>query len=96
MADILHEPHATGDGAASAKHLSFQAINTVLGNLETAVAGTRRAFNFHKHAHRYLAQIQYLFNRRYDLCASLIRHARAASNTKPRPFSAIRAAEPSR
>ncbi|MEI2762079.1 transposase [Methanothrix soehngenii] len=32
---ILHEQHITG-GAASAKHPSFQAVNTALGNLKTS------------------------------------------------------------
>jgi transposase-like protein len=92
---ILHEPHATGGGAASAKHPSFQAVNTVLGNMKTALTGTYHAFDFAKYAHRYLAQVQYLFNRRYDLRAILVRLARAASNAKPCPLQAIRAAEAS-
>jgi hypothetical protein len=58
---VLHEPHVTGGGTASAKHPSFQAVNTVLGNLKTALAGTYHAFGFEKYAHRYLAQVQYLF-----------------------------------
>jgi transposase-like protein len=92
---ILHEPHSTGGGAASAKHPSFQAVNTVLGNLKTALAGTYHAFGFEKYAHRYLAQVQYLFNRRYNLRSILIRLARTACNTKPCPLQAARAAEPS-
>jgi transposase-like protein len=92
---ILHEPHPTGGGAASAKHPSFQAVNTVLSNLKTALAGTYHAFGFEKYAHRYLSQVQYLFNRRYDLRAILVRLARAASNTKPCPLQAVRLAEAS-
>jgi hypothetical protein len=42
----------------------------VLGNLKTALAGTYHAFDFEKYAHRYLAEVQYLFNRRYDLRSS--------------------------
>ena len=75
---ILHEPHVTGGGAASAKHPSFQAVNTVLGNLKTSLAGTYHAFGFRKYAHRYLGQVQYLFNRRFDLRSILERLARAA------------------
>jgi glyoxylate utilization-related uncharacterized protein len=49
---ILHEPHPTGGARRSAKHPSFQAvINTVLGNLKTALAGTYHAFDFAKYAH---------------------------------------------
>jgi len=90
---ILHEPHVTGGGAASAKHPSFLAVNTVLGNLKTALAGTYHAFDFEKYAHRYLAQVQYLFNRRFDLRAILVRLARAACATSPHPLQVIRAAE---
>jgi transposase-like protein len=92
---ILHEPHATGGGAASAKHPSFLAVNTVLGNLKTALAGTYHAFGFEKYAHRYLAQVQYLFNRRFDLRSILTRLARAASQANPCPLLAVRAAESS-
>jgi transposase-like protein len=90
---ILHEPHVTGGGAASAKHPSFLAVNTVLGNLKTALAGTYHAFDFNKYAHRYLAQVQYLFNRRFDLRSILVRVARAACATKPQPLHVILAAE---
>src|SRR4029450_2912656 len=92
---ILHEPHVTGGGAASAKHPSFLAVNTALGNLKTALAGPYHAFGFDKYAHRYLAQVQYLFNRRYDLRAILVRLARAACQTNPCPLLAVRAAESS-
>jgi len=91
--DILHEQHVTGGGAASAKHPSFLAVNTILGNLKTLLAGTYHSFGFEKYAHRYLAQVQYLFNRRFDLCAILIRLARIACQTRPCPLPAIRAAE---
>jgi ISXO2-like transposase domain len=92
---ILHEPHITGGGAASAKHPSFWAVNTVLGNLKTALTGTYHAFGFEKYAHRYLAQVQYLFNRRFNLQAILTRLARAASQAKPCPLHVVRAAESS-
>jgi transposase-like protein len=92
---VLHEPHATGGGAASVKHPSFRAVNTVLGNLKTSLAGTYHAFGFEKYAHRYLAQVQYLFNRRFDLHSILTRLARAASQAQPCPLLVVRAAESS-
>jgi hypothetical protein len=92
---ILHEPHITGGGAASAKHPSFQAVNTALGNIKTSIAGTYHAFGFEKYAHRYLGQVQYLFNRRFNLRAILERLARAASQAAPCPLRAVRSAEPS-
>jgi hypothetical protein len=90
---ILHEQHVTGGGAASAKHPSFLAVNTALGNLKTALAGTYHAFGFDKYAHRYFGQVQYLFNRRFDLRSILQRLARAACQSKPHPLHEVRAAE---
>lgn len=91
---IVHEPHITGGGAASVRNPKFLAVNTLLGNLKTAFSGTYHAFGFAKYSHRYLAQVQYLFNRRYDLRSLLTRLARVASCTSPCPLSRIRAAEP--
>ena len=91
----VHEPTVTGGGAASVKLPQFQAVNTVLGNLKTALAGTYHAFGFAKYAHRYLAQVQYLFNRRFNLRTILTRLARAACTTRPCPLGVIRAAESS-
>ena len=90
---IRHEQHITGGGALSAKHPSFVAVNTALGNLKTALAGTYHAFAFDKYAHRYLRQVQYLFNRRFDLRTILGRLARVASLARPCPLRAVRAAE---
>ena len=45
----------------------FKAINTLLGNLKTAITGTYHAFDFAKYAHRYLAEFQYRFNRRFNM-----------------------------
>jgi transposase-like protein len=92
---ILHEPHVTGGGAASAKPPSFLAVDTALGNIKTSLAGTYHAFGFRKYAHRYLGQVQYLFYRRFDLRALLERLARAASQAIPCPLRTVRAAEPS-
>ena len=92
---ILHEPHVTGGGPASAKNPAFLAVNTVLGNIKTSLAGTYHAFDFSKYAHRYLGQVQYLFNRRFDLRTILGRLARAASQAGPCPLRAVRAAAPS-
>ncbi len=71
----------------------FTAINTVLGNLKTALAGTYHAIDFAKYAHRYLAEVQYRFNRRFDLAAILARLLRAAAVTPPQSMHVIRMAE---
>ncbi len=90
---ILHERHVTGGGAASVKRPEFMAVNTVLGNLKTAFAGTYHAFGFVKYARRYLAQVQYLFNRRFNLREILRELARDACNARPCPLQMVLAAE---
>jgi ribosomal protein L37AE/L43A len=88
-----HEPIVTGGTAASVKLPQFKAINTLLGNLKTSLSGTYHAFDFAKYAHRYLAEVQYRFNRRFNLASIFARLLRAASVTSPRPAQFIRAAE---
>ena len=55
-------------------------VNTILGNVKRSVDGTSRAF-----APRFLAELQYRFNRRYDLAALLQRLLRAAATALPLP-----------
>jgi hypothetical protein len=71
----------------------FRAVNTFLGNLKRARDGTYHAFDFAKYAHRYLAEAQYRFNRRFKLSSILARLLRAACLTTPTPASVIRRAE---
>uniref|UniRef100_E6QQB5 Transposase of ISCARN94, IS1595 family IS1595 group n=1 Tax=mine drainage metagenome TaxID=410659 RepID=E6QQB5_9ZZZZ len=80
-------------GRQAAQHPQFRAMNTVLGNLKTAFSGTYHAFNFQKYALRYLAEMQYRFNRRFDLSTILIRLVHAALTTTPYPAQAIKLAE---
>lgn len=54
-------------------HAEFRRVNTVLSNLRTAISGTYHHFNFAKYADRYLAEVQYRFNRRFDLKSILVR-----------------------
>ena len=61
--------------------------------LVSALSGTYHAFDFAKYAHRYLAEVQYRFNRRFNLASILPRLQRAACATSPRPAQFIRAAE---
>lgn len=68
---------------------AFRWVNTLLGNLKTAIVGTfksvRRAY-----VPRYLAEFQYRFNRRSRLPEMLDRLGCVAVNTGPRPYSVIR------
>ena len=88
-----HERVVTGGGKASVALPQFRAVNTFLGNLKRSLGGTYHAFDFAKYAHRYLAEAQYRFNRRFNLRSILDRLIRAACLTIPTPASAIRTAE---
>ncbi len=88
-----HERVITGSGKASTEMPQFKAINTFLGNLKRSLSGTYHAFDFVKYAHRYLAEAQYRFNRRFDLRSILPRLLRAACLSIPAPAHVIRVAE---
>ena len=89
----VHERIVTGGGKASVKLPQFQAVNTVLSNLKIAMAGTYHAIKFENYAHRYLAEVQYRFNRRFDLRSILRRLMRVAAATRPQNRGFIREAE---
>ena len=76
-------------GKAGPEIEPFPWLNTVLGDLKTPLAGTHHAFAFRKYAHRYLAEVNYRFNRRYDVAAMVSRLAVALMRTPPRPCGQI-------
>ena len=88
-----HERHVTGGGRQAAQTPQLRWVNTMLGNLKTALAGTYHAFDHAKYGARYLAEFAYRFNRRFDLAAMLPRLLRAAATTKPLPLRSLRLSE---
>lgn len=72
-------------GKAGTEIEPFKWLNVILGNLKTALSGTHHAFKFSKYAQRYLAEVQYRFNRRTDLAAMVARLAVAVTHTRPCP-----------
>ena len=62
----------------------FQWVNTILGNLKTANNETYHSFDFEKYGYCYLAEMQYRFNRRFDLAVFLPRLFLAAATTGKR------------
>ncbi|NEV60349.1 IS1595 family transposase [Thiorhodococcus minor] len=83
-AGIEHQAMVTGSGAGGVELPERKWINTILGNVKTAMKGT-----YHKagprHLPRYLAEFSYRFNRRFDLAAMLPRLGVAAARTPPMP-----------
>jgi hypothetical protein len=82
----------TGSGRKAARHPAFKWVNTVLGNIKSALSGTFRAIST-KHAPRALAEFEYRFNRRYDLAAMIPRLGWAALRTPPMPYRYLKLAE---
>jgi transposase-like protein len=83
-----HFPMATGGGKKAAQWPSFNWVNTTLGNIKTALAGTYHHVS-KKHAQRYLASFAWRFNRRYQLDTMTERLMWAALHAKPRPYRVV-------
>jgi transposase-like protein len=80
-----HRVVLAGKGKVGCEVEPFRWLNVLLGNLKTTLSGTHHAFKFAKYAHRYLAEIQYRFNRRVNLKSIVSRLSFAIMRTKPCP-----------
>ena len=88
-----HQPEIVGTERKSTDMGCFHWVNTILGNLKTSIDGNYHGFKFDKYAHRYLSEVQYRFNRRFDLVSILPRLLFAGSRTGPRTEVWLRLAE---
>ena len=73
----------------------FQWLNTILGNVKAGIGGAYHAFLFSKYSNRYLAEIAYRFNRRFNLKTLHQRLLIAAVGCPPCPERLLRSAESS-
>src|SRR5829696_1180462 len=85
-----HFPIVTGSGKRAASWTPFRWVDTTLGNLKTAIAGTYHHVSA-KHAQSYLTSFAYRFNRRFRLDSIVERLAWAAMRTAPQPYRVITA-----
>jgi hypothetical protein len=83
-----HFPMVTGSGKRAASWAPFKWVNTCLGNIKTALAGTYHHVSA-KHAQSYLTSFAYRFNRRFQLDSIVERLAWAAVHTAPQPYRVI-------
>jgi hypothetical protein len=67
----VHDREITGGGKAGVLNVKFRAVNTLIGNAKTALTGTQHAIKFAKCGYRYLAEVQFRLNRRYNMRAML-------------------------
>jgi len=91
-AGCSQQREVVGKGRKSTDMECFTWVNTILGNLKTAINGTYHAFDFEKYAHRYLGEYQYRFNRRFDLARMFYRLVAATAQTGKRPEAWLRLA----
>jgi len=87
-AGCRHFPMVTGSGRQAARWVPFRWVNTTLGNIKTAIAGTYHHVSA-KHAQSYLTSFAYRFNRRFQLGSIVQRLAWAAARTAPQPYRVI-------
>ena len=73
-----------GSGRASVEHPELRWVNTILGNLKSALRGTCHAIR-PQYAQHYLSEFEYRFNRRFDLPDIILRLAYVALRTPPMP-----------
>ena len=73
-----------GSGKASVERPEFRWVNTMLGNIKSALRGTYHAIR-PKYAQRYLSEFEYRFNRRFDLPDIIPGLAYVALRTPPMP-----------
>jgi transposase-like protein len=92
-AGCFHEPILVGRGRQAAQHPAFKWVNTVLGNVKSALRSTFHAVR-EKHVPRYLAEFEYRFNRRFDLPSMIPRFIYVAARTPPMPYRLVTLAEP--
>ncbi len=64
---------------------SFKWVDTTLGNIKSAIAGTCRKLG-PDHAERYLASFAWRYNRRYHLQTMIPRFVHSAARTRPMPI----------
>jgi len=88
-AGCQHEKIVCGGGRASVEEPNFYWVNTVLGNLKSALRSTYHSVG-PKYSQRYLADFQYRFNRRFDLRAMIPRLAFVALRTPPMTYRLLK------
>lgn len=91
---VLEAEHAhtviEGHGRSRCEDDNARWVNVVLSNLKRSLDGAYHAFKFAKYAHRYLAETQWRFNRRFDLTALVPRLLVAAARLAPWSEDALR------
>ena len=87
-AGLEHTAMVTGGGKRAAGWSPFRWVNTTLGNVKAAIAGTYRRVS-PEHAGRYLASFAWRHNRRFQLESLIPRLVHSAVRTAPLPYAKL-------
>lgn len=68
---------------------TFKWVNTILSNLKTSIAGTFHSLKFGKYGFRYLADLQFRINRRFDLRKMFFGLLSKAFKSEPKPVKVL-------
>jgi transposase-like protein len=91
-AGCTHEPvNVSKANNHGEKLVCFRWVNTVLGNIKTAIVSTLKSVA-KRYVPRYFAEFEYRFNRRFDLPALLNRLAYVTTRSSPRPRATLKLA----
>ena len=91
-ADCTHVSIVTGGGPECVALEEFTWVNTMIGNVKNAMAGTYHSVS-KNHLPRYLAEFCYRFNRRFQLEDMMPRLGYIAVRTPPMPGRLLKMAE---
>ena len=87
-AGLEHRAMVTGGGERAAGWSPFKWVNTTLGNVKAAIAGTYRRVS-PEHAGRYLGSFAWRHNRRFHLDSLIPRLVHSAVRTGPLPYAKL-------
>ncbi len=78
-----HEIYVSAHLTEDEKETHFKWVDTILSNVKTLISGTFHSIQYQHFAFRYLAEITYRFNRRYDLKKIFYDLCNTVISTKP-------------
>ena len=87
-----HVSYTTSKMDKAEKDVVFKWVDTILGNIKTAISGTFHSIG-KAYVQRYLAEFEYRFNRRNNLGAMIDRLAWISLRSAPKTYASLKIAE---
>ena len=80
-----HKTLVTSKASPEEIEATFKWVNTILSNVKTSISGTFHALDFKRYGFRYLAELQFRINRRFDLRRMFFGLLEKAVKSCPKP-----------